>query len=39
MTPEELEAYKQATNEKYNFLYVDTNDDTYRCNFNQQFVI
>lgn len=32
-----LEIYKNATSEKYNFLYIDTRNDTYRRNFNMQY--
>ena len=31
--------YKYATGEKYNFLYVDTSNSTFRKNFNQQLLI
>lgn len=32
-----LDLYKNATKEKYNFLYIDTVDETYRKNFNHQY--
>jgi len=33
------EAYNQATKEKFNFLYVDTINQIFRKNFNEQFLI
>ena len=31
--------YKDATSQKYSFLYIDTNNMTFRKNFNKQYVI
>lgn len=31
--------YKQATEKKFNFLYVDTNQNIYRKNFNEKFIL
>jgi hypothetical protein len=33
------ELYHSATKEKYNFLYIDRNDETFRKNFNMKYVI
>lgn len=33
------EIYKKATKVKHSFMYVDTTSDTFRCNFNHQFII
>ena len=34
-----LDMYHQATSQKYNFLYIDTNEPAYRINFDQKFLI
>lgn len=31
--------YKQATEQKHSFLYIDTRSDSFRCCFNKQFIL
>jgi hypothetical protein len=34
-----VELYMKATEDKYNFLYIDVRNSTFRKNFNQEFVL
>ena len=31
--------YKKATKKPFSFMYIDTRSDSFRCNFNQEFII